>query len=427
MTPGLYNFGWWLLRPFLPVILRCRVAAGKEIAVRLPERYGQKNDQDPIKPGALWLHAVSVGETVAAIGLVQRLAAHDQTAHFLITTNTVTAAALVEQHRHFLPDVTLSHRFQPLDHPTFVDQFLYQYQPKMAVFMESDFWPNLICRTAKADIPVIFASAQMSDAAFRRWRGRQAFARRIFATPKMVLAVSQSQADQFNALGTARDKLVVLGSLKTGAVMQPDKALCKILKTAIGSRKVFLAASTHEGEDNSIIEAARRLGSGWLTIIAPRHPTRGAAIAAAVDNAPQASKNKLPDKHNPVFIMDQLGKMGSLLSLADVVFLGASLVPKGGHNPLEPAAFGLPIITGPHIFKNNAEFDGLRAAGVVFDLTEDAEGDVTTTMVKLVKEQGLKTAQRQQIAHAARSYARTAATRVDIAAAKIYALLDSQA
>jgi 3-deoxy-D-manno-octulosonic-acid transferase len=130
-----------------------------------------------------------------------------------------------------------------------------------------------------------------------------------------------------------------------------DPALCQSLKTAIGKRQILLAASTHDGEDASMIAAANALGDGWLTIIAPRHPDRGSQIAAASSSAPQRSLGQFPSKDHNLYIMDSFGEMGSLFSLADLVILGGSFMPKGGHNPLEPAAFGLPIITGQHILK----------------------------------------------------------------------------
>ena len=135
---------------------------------------------------------------------------------------------------------------------------------------------------------------------------------------------------------------------------------------------MFLAASTHHGEDQIIIDAARMLGAGWLTIIAPRHPQRGDSVAALAGQAPQRSHGAMPNQNTTIFIMDSLGEMGTLFNLANYVFLGGSLVPAGGHNPLEPATFGLPILTGPHIFKNSSEFSALAAADAVFDV-HDAE------------------------------------------------------
>ena len=420
MTFGLYNLIWHLLRPFIPLILRVRAWRGKEIASRLHDRFGQPQLDQKVK-GAIWIHAVSVGETVAAIGLAKALASALPKARFLITTNTVSAAAMVE--RESANGMALSHAFQPLDHPHFVDQFLQHTRPILAIFMESDFWPNLISKTAAKAIPVIFASSQLSSTAFHRWTKQPAMAKAVFAAPQMVLAVNDAQAAQFQRLGTPADIITVLGSLKLGAMADADPALCQSLKTAIGKRQILLAASTHDGEDASMIAAANALGDGWLTIIAPRHPDRGNQIAAASNSAPQRSLGQFPSKDHNLYIMDSFGEMGSLFSLADLVILGGSFMPKGGHNPLEPAAFGLPIITGQHIFKNSAEFAGLRDVGVVFDVAETDDGlDATITgqkLAKLVIAIANDKPARRRIASAAKAYAMAANERSHIAARKI--------
>ena len=167
----LYNLGWLFLRPMIPWLLARRTASGKEAKSRIAERYGDAGAA-PLTPGMIWLHAVSVGETVAALGLVEALAARQPAAYFLITTNTVTAASMVEAAAGRMQQNRLHHRFQPLDHPAFVDRFLTTYRPALAIFLESDFWPNLITRSAQRGIPVVFASSQMSDTAFARWQRR---------------------------------------------------------------------------------------------------------------------------------------------------------------------------------------------------------------------------------------------------------------
>jgi len=212
MTFGLYNLIWHLLRPFIPLILRVRAWRGKEIASRLHDRFGQPQLDQKVK-GAIWIHAVSVGETVAAIGLAKALASTLPKARFLITTNTVSAAAMVE--RESANGMALSHAFQPLDHPHFVDQFLQHTRPTLAIFMESDFWPNLISKTAAKAIPVIFASSQLSSAAFHRWTKQPAMAKAVFAAPQMVLAVNDAQAAQFQRLGTPAEIITVLGIAQT--------------------------------------------------------------------------------------------------------------------------------------------------------------------------------------------------------------------
>ena len=407
-----------MLCPFLPIILNWRVRQGKEQAGRHQDRYGQPCFDKQIS-GAIWIHSVSAGETIAAICLAKALAKIQPKSRFLITTNTVSAAAIVE--KEIATGFPLSHAFHPFDHPQFVDRFLLQVQPRIAIFMESDFWPNLILRTAARSIPVVFASSQLSETAYHRWAKNPSLARSIFAVPQLLLAVDKTQARQFRQLGTPTHCITVLGSLKLGNLAQTDKSLRQQLKKAFGGRKILLAASTHEGEDACIIEAAKALGDDWLTVIAPRHPCRGPAIAATCKMAPQRSLGQWALPNCNLYIMDSFGEMGSLFSLADLTILGGSIVPKGGHNPLEPAAFGLPIITGPHTFKNTTEFAGLRKCGVVFDLANDGLDPVITGQaiadmaVAIVKDK----AQYRLIKLAAKAYATTARKRSNNAAKMI--------
>ena len=166
MTPRIYNIIWWVLRPVLPLVLGWRQQKRKEQAGRRKDRYGQPHFDSRLA-GVIWLHSVSIGETIAAISLAKALAQTYPEAKFLITTNTVSAAELV--HREIATGLPLLHAFQPLDHPVFVDRFLATVKPRIAIFMESDFWPNLVSRTAAKSVPVIFASSQLSTAAFQRW------------------------------------------------------------------------------------------------------------------------------------------------------------------------------------------------------------------------------------------------------------------
>ncbi|MEC8262017.1 MAG: 3-deoxy-D-manno-octulosonic acid transferase, partial [Pseudomonadota bacterium] len=200
--------------------------------------------------------------------------------------------------------------------------------------------------------------------------------REVFGAAQLVLAVDDTQARRFVTLGAAPDAVRVGGSLKLPvAAAKPDKALVDMLRRAAGKRRIFLVASTHDGEEETAIEAARLLGEDWFTVIAPRHPDRGSDVAALCAAAGMgAARRSAGDKPAPddrIFVVDTLGEMESLFSAADIVFLGGSLKPLGGHNPVEPAAHGLPVLTGPHLFKNSAEFDALEAAGVV-TRTEDA-------------------------------------------------------
>ena len=411
-VPASYNLMWRLARPAIPVILKRRVAANKEDPARIDERYGRFDHRSDIPPSPIWIHAVSVGESVGAVALARALRARRPDIPLLVTTNTVTAAARIASQP---ADLGLTHLFQPLDHPDMVDGFLRHVRPRGALFLESDFWPNLITRTAVANVPVALVSAQLSDRAFARWTRQRRLASAVFGAVKLALAVDSEQADRFGRLGMNPLNVHVGGSLKLPpAIGTVDDGLVSMLRQAAGGRRILLAASTHDGEDGAIIDAAAALGDSWFTIIAPRHPDRGGAVAsqcaAAGFDAAQRSTGRAAAPGDSIYIADTLGEMDSLFSVADIVFLGGSLQPLGGHNPVEPAAYGLPIITGPHIYKNRAEFAGLSAAGVV---SEIADAGALAAVARQVTDDADRMT---RIAQAARDYAARAGQRPEFAA-----------
>lgn len=414
-----YNLLWQLVRPVLPIMLARRAAAGKEDAGRLAERYGRYDHRDDLPDRPIWIHAVSVGETVAGVALAEAMRAGGETAPILITTNTVTAAARVAA---LPPDLGVTHLFQPLDHPGMVAAFLRRLQPRTGIFLESDFWPNLITATAEAGVPVAFVSAQLSDKAAARWQRSRRTAQAMFGAARLVLAVDRLQADRLISLGAPADAVDVGGSLKLPAsAARPDRKLVSMLRRAADGRRVLLAASTHPGEDEAVIAASQALGSGWFTIIAPRHPERGAQIAGLCGTAGIAAAQRSAGADAPagdaIYIADTFGEMDSLFAAADIVFLGGSLKPLGGHNPVEPAAFGLPILTGPHVFKNRAEFGALSEAGVVSNITD---GDSLASAASAICADADRLA---VIATAARAHAAKAGKRPANAAKLCLALL----
>ena len=418
--PATYNLMWRLARPALPFILNRRAAAGKEDRTRLGERYGRVDGRANLPDAPVWIHAVSVGESVGAVALARALKTRRPDIPLLVTTNTVTAAARIAGQPG---DLGLTHLYQPLDHPDMVDSFLRHVRPRMALFLESDFWPNLITRTAEAEVPVALVSAQLSDRAFARWQRQRTVAMAVFGTPELVLAVDAEQADRFTRLGTDPQNVHIGGSLKLPPARGDiDDDLVAMLRGAAGGRRVLLAASTHDGEDGGVIEAATALGNDWFTIIAPRHPERGGAIAAqcaaAGYSAARRGAGGAATSDDSIYIADTLGEMDSLFSVAGIVFLGGSLQPLGGHNPVEPAAYGLPIITGPHIHKNRAEFAGLSAVGVVSEITDAAELAATA---RRISDDHDRVA---QIKDAARAYAAQTGKRPEFAADSCLELID---
>ena len=227
--------------------------------------------------------------------------------------------------------------------------------------------------------------------------------------------MDQLQADRLIQLGAPADRVTVTGSLKLpDRSGRPNADLVTMLRKAAGQRHILLAASTHKGEDETIIAAASSLGPEWMTIIAPRHPERGADIASLCRKAgmpaPRRAQRETADSATQIYIADTLGEMDSLFDASDIVFLAGSLLPYGGHNPIEPAAYGRPVLTGPHVFKNTAEFDALRKAGAITDVN-DAESLARAAIAIIRDSDAMK-----KNAAAAKEYAVAAGKRPEIAA-----------
>lgn len=348
-----------LARPALRWNLRRRVARGKEEAPRLPEREGHAAARPPGR--LIWLHAASVGESLAILPLMEALAGRDPALHLLVTTGTVTSARLLPQR---LPEALrgrVVHRYVPLDVPEWVERFLAGWRPDAAGFVESELWPNTLAAIHQRGIPLALLNARISDRTARRWgRWAPGFARELLGWFRLIMPRSAEDAGRLLALGARR--LTEPGDLKLAAPPLPaEPAALAALRGAIAGRPVLLAASTHPGEEARILSAAealRQTHPTLLTILAPRHPERGAELGPA----PRRALGALPDA-GPVYIADTIGEMGLLYRVADVAIIGGSLVPHGGQNPLEAARLGCPLVLGPHMQNFREATAGLLAAG----------------------------------------------------------------
>lgn len=352
--------------PLLPMLLRRRAAQGKEIPERLGERQGHGADR-PDGP-LIWLHAASVGESLSLLPLFSALLAQRPELHLLVTTGTVTSASLLTQ--RLPPEVAarLIHRFAPMDVPGWVDRFLDGWRPDAVAIAESELWPNRTYALAARRIPTVMVNARISPRSATLWRrwapGLAADLLRHFA---LVLAQSEDDAARLRALGAA--DATCWGNLKAAADPLPvDEAKLDSLRARIGGRPVFLASSTHPGEDEVVLAAHRILTDRLpelLTIIAPRHPQRGPDVAAlaAPLRVRRRAEGAEPDAETEIYVADTLGELGLFFRVAGVTLVGASLVPKGGHNPLEPARLGCPVLLGPHTEHFREVADDLLAAG----------------------------------------------------------------
>jgi 3-deoxy-D-manno-octulosonic-acid transferase len=358
LIPAIYGAAGGAAAPMLRRMLKNRIARGKELPARLPERFGIAGLPRP--PGRLiWIHAASVGESMSAFAVIEALAG----TQILLTTGTVTSAALAAER---LPPHA-RHQFVPLDIPAWADAFLKHWRPDCAVFVESEIWPTLLRLTDSHGIPRILINASMSARTAKRWMKISRFAETLIFGFRWVHVQSAQDAENFRSLGAAG--ILEWGNLKFAAPLLPfDPAALDILRAQIPG-PVWLAASTHPGEETIILDAHRRMTEtfpGVITIIAPRHPARGAEFAL-----PRRSLGQIPQPGRP-YIADTIGELGLFYRLCPFAFIGGSLVPIGGHNISEPARLGIPIISGPHTNEIPELIEKLRACGGIAEVNDAA-------------------------------------------------------
>ncbi|MYZ49916.1 3-deoxy-D-manno-octulosonic acid transferase [Propylenella binzhouense] len=366
---ALYSALGRVLEPALGLLLEHRARRGKEDRHRRGERFGRSGRPRP--PGRLvWVHAASVGETNSVLPLVGRLTSSGHAV--LLTTGTVTSAEIAARR---LPQGAF-HQYVPLDTPGSVGRFLDHWRPDLALFVESEIWPQAVAGLARRDVPLAIVNGRLSPRSFRSWNRFPSVARAVFGRAGMCTAQSEADAERFRQLGI--ENVVTVGNLKFDVPMLPaDPAVLAELKAAVGARPVLVAASTHAGEEELVVDAHRMAAAvapDCLTIIAPRHPERGPAIAGDVEKAGLSSRlrsgGRAPEPGTAVYVADTIGEMGLWFRLARVAFLGGSMVPHGGQNPIEPAQLGVPILHGPHVGNFAEIYGALGRAGGAFEVAD---------------------------------------------------------
>jgi len=357
--------------PVLRMLLRRRLARGKEDGSRLGERMGIAGRARPAGP-LVWVHAASVGESLSVLPLIDRVLARLPAAHVLVTTGTVTSSKLMAQR---LPSRAF-HQFVPVDAAPWVARFLDHWRPDAALWVESELWPNLLLEAKAQRIPLALVNARLSARSFRGWRRWRSAARKLTGAFTLVLAQSEADAARYRALGAAI--VSVPGNLKYASPPLPaDEAKLAAMRAAFGARPVWLAASMHPGEEMQIVAAVRLIRAlvpNALAVVAPRHPEKGEAIAAAMRADDVAIKRRaaggMPDDETDIYVADTLGELGVFYRLAGAAFVGGSFIAHGGQNPIEPALLGVPVFHGPHM-QNFADvaaaFDKAGAARAVKD------------------------------------------------------------
>jgi 3-deoxy-D-manno-octulosonic-acid transferase len=348
--------------PLAPALIKRRLKLGKEDPERVGERRGMSADVRPHGP-LVWIHGASVGEVLAAAALIEKLRALNL--RILLTSGTVTSAAIVA--KRFPPDVI--HQYVPYDSPRYVTRFLDHWRPSLALFIESDLWPNLILSSAARRLPMVLINGRMSPRSFPRWRRVSNTISALLGRFDVCLAQSQTDAERFSALGSRN--VLTTGNLKLDVPAPPaDPAKLERLMSVTRGRPIVVAASTHPGEEEILVESHKTLAGFFpslLTVIVPRHPDRGAAVTRLVEasglQASLRSREELPVAATDIYVADTMGELGLFYRLAPIVFMGGSLVAHGGQNPIEAVKLGASIVHGPHIFNFTDVYEALDRAG----------------------------------------------------------------
>lgn len=368
-----YTLLLYLLTPLILARLLWRSRRAPAYARRWRERFGLV-PAIAHRQRVIWVHAVSVGETLAAAPMIKSLQAKYPQARLVVTTTTPTGSEQVSK----VFGASVYHVYAPYDLPDVLARFFSRIKPSMLIIMETELWPNLISKCRRDGVPVILANARLSA---KSAAGYQQFAwliRPMLADINLVVAQTAADGERFVSLGLVRDKLSISGNIKFDLDLSESvRNQAAVLKTQWrngSDRPICLAASTHQGEDELVLEAFARLierRPNTLLVLVPRHPERfddvASLCAASAFSVARRSEMNDPDVsvdlNTQILIGDTMGELLAFCGASDIAFIGGSLVPVGGHNLIEPAAWGIPVVTGPHLFNFAEVANKLLEAG----------------------------------------------------------------
>ncbi|MGZ8245536.1 lipid IV(A) 3-deoxy-D-manno-octulosonic acid transferase [Methylomagnum sp.] len=349
----LYSALFYALTPFVLGRLAWRGRKLPAYRARWQERFARYNF--PPEPGSVWFHAVSVGEAEAAFPLIRQFQARVPARKILVTCTTPTGSARIQA----VLGESIRHVYLPYDLPDVVGRFMEHFQPALAVIMETEIWPNLYRECARHGIPLAIVNGRLSEKSARRYRKIRGLTADSLAAVSLIAAQTTVDAERYAAIGADPDKIVVAGNVKfdlefSDAMREQATALRAEL---FGTRPVWIAGSTHPGEEEQILAAhrvVRQTIPDALLAVAPRHPDRfedALALCVGAGFSVRRRGERRPcDDSTEVFLIDSLGELRLFYAASDLAFVGGSLVPRGGHNVLEPAAAGCPVLFGPHMF-----------------------------------------------------------------------------
>lgn len=404
MLRFIYTILLYVIQPliWLRLLIRSRKSSGYR--QRILERYGFCKHK--VSPNAIVVHSVSVGETVAAIPLIKSLQQSYPAQPILVTTMTVTGSDLVR--KTFAADPQIKHVYLPYDLPCVIHRFLKTVQPSLFIILETELWPNLIYALSKRKIPLILANARLSERSAKRYAKLNRFwgqnMRQLLEKITMIAAQNQADSDRFLALGLPKNQLSVTGTIKYDIQLTNEqKQTITQLKTQwqLQHRLVWIAASTHQGEDEMILTTHQTLLNDFpdlVLILVPRHPERFVTVENLIKNN-QLSYQTLSDlkldhsaviaAQTNVILGNTMGDLPILYGLSDIAFIGGSLIERGGHNPLEAALHQLPMIMGQYTFNFQSVCDQLESAQALFIVNSNDQ--LTQKIKTLLQDPRLRT------------------------------------
>ncbi|MBN9547882.1 MAG: lipid IV(A) 3-deoxy-D-manno-octulosonic acid transferase [Alphaproteobacteria bacterium] len=357
-----YRYAGAAAYPLVGPYVAWRASRGKEDRARRRERYGVAGRPRPEGP-VIWIHAASVGETIAVVPLVESIL--DYGVNIVLTTGTVTSAKVADERL----GNRVIHQYVPLDLKPAVSRFLDHWRPELAIIAESEIWPMTILELGARNVPQVLVNGRLSDRSFTSWKKRSGVAEALFENLAHVIAQSDVDGERFRALGAR--PVTVSGNLKVDTNPPPvDERALATLRRQIGDRPTWAAISTHDGEEVVAAEvhaSLHRRHPGLLTIIVPRHPDRADALAAQISGMGlKVARRSKGDRISPdtdILLGDTIGEMGLYLRLTEIAFVGRSLTSEGGQNPLEPAMLETAVLAGRNVQNFREAYQRLLDSG----------------------------------------------------------------
>lgn len=422
-TPLLYRF-WvgvsMLLVPFFAWSQVRKLRRAGVSTLRAHEKLGHASEPRPDTGPVIWFHAASVGETLSVLALITRMGVALPQAHFVITSGTATSAALVAQR---IPPRCV-HQFAPLDAPGPLKRFLKHWRPTAAIFVESELWPQMLRRTHASGARMALVNARLSEKSIAGWRKRPRLARYLFEVFDLILTQNDAMAQAIVSLNAPPDRVARGINLKSMSDPLPiNEDTLFEARAALGHRPVWVASSTHPGEEKTVLAAHKALLQAHpdlCLILVPRHPDRGQEVMNLIAGAGLSltRRTRGDQPGGQVFLADTMGELGTWYALTDIVFVGGSLSPIGGHNPFEVAQSGAAVLSGTHVSnfaETYSEMEAIGAARHVADAT-----DLAARVDHLLRDD----ADRARVCRAAQEFTAGQTNRLDGIAARLIAALE---